>query len=93
VGGELLQADVEINADDLRYWLKSQRAAPNKQEVGKRPRVKKLLAEMFPSGRVPEPGLCSRKHLKRQLLNRDPTLDPLDEETLKLSIEEFNANK
>src|SRR6187200_2832230 len=27
-GDKHLQADLEINDDDLRYWLKSQRAAP-----------------------------------------------------------------
>jgi hypothetical protein len=88
-GDKLLRADVEINADDLRYCLKSQRALPNKQKaVGKRPRVKKLLAEMFPGG-VPDPGNYPRKRLKAELLERDPSLAPLDDETLKISIEEF----
>jgi hypothetical protein len=92
-GDKLLRADVEINADDLRYWLKSQRAAPNKQKaLGKRPRVIKQLAEMFPGG-VPDPGDCPRKDLRAELLKRDPSLKPLDEETLKRSIEEFNANR
>ena len=73
-GGELMRADIEINADDLRYWLKSQRAAPNKQKaVGKRPRVKKQLAEMFPEG-VPDPGDCPRKDLRAELLKHDPSL-------------------
>src|SRR5262245_33535543 len=93
-GDKLLRADIEINADDLRYWLKSQRAAPNKQKIlGKRPRVIKQLAEIFPVGRVPDPGNYSRKHLRREILKRDPSLKPLDEGTLKLSIEEFNANR
>jgi hypothetical protein len=88
-----LRADVKINADDLRYWLKSQRPGPRKQKaLGKRPRVIAQLATMF-SGVVPEPGDCPRKHLRRQLLERDPSLAPLDEETLKKSIEEFNASQ
>jgi hypothetical protein len=92
-GGEIMRGDIEINADDLRYWLKSQRAAPNKQKaLGKRPRVIKQLAEMFPRG-VPNPGDCPRKDLRAELLKRDPSLKPLDEETLKRSIEEFNANR
>ena len=92
-GGEIMRGDIEINADDLRYWLKSQRATPNKQKaLGKRPRVKKQLAEMFPGG-VPDPGDCPRKDLRAELLKRDPSLKPLDDETLKLSIEEFNANQ
>jgi hypothetical protein len=92
-GGEIMRGDIEINADDLRYWLKSQRAAPNKQKAfGKRPRVIKQLAEMFPGG-VPDPGDCPRKDLRAELLKRDPSLKPLDEETLKRSIEEFNANR
>jgi hypothetical protein len=85
--------EIEIEADDLRYWLKSQRAAPNKQKaLGKRPRVKKQLAEMF-SGGVPDPGGCPRKDLRAELLKRDPSLQPLNEETLKRSIEEFNASR
>lgn len=92
-GGEIVRGEIEIEADDLRYWLKSQRAAPNKQKaLGKRPRVIKLLAEMF-SGGVPDPGDCPRKGLRAELLKCDPSLEPLDEETLKRSIEEFNANR
>jgi hypothetical protein len=92
-GGEIMRGVIEISADDLRYWLKSQRAAPNKQKaLGKRPRVIKQLAEMFPGG-VPNPGDCPRKDLRAELLKRDQSLKPLDEETLKRSIEEFNANR
>ena len=91
--GEIVWGEIEINADDLRHWLKSQRAAPNKQRaLGKRPRVIKQLAEMYPGG-VPDPGDCPRKDLRAELLKRDPSLKPLDEETLKSSIEEFNANR
>jgi hypothetical protein len=89
--GEIVRGDIEINDDDLRYRLKSQRAAPNQQK-GKRPRVKKQLAQMFPGG-VPDPGNCPRKDLHAELVKRDPSLKPLDDETLKLSIEEFNANR
>ena len=32
-GGKIVRADVEINADDLRYWLKSQRAEQDKQRA------------------------------------------------------------
>jgi hypothetical protein len=82
-----------FNDADLRYWLTHWRASSNKQAGGKRTRIIKQLAEMFPNGPVPEPGLCPRKDLRAQLLERDPMLRPLDEETLKASINEFNAGR
>jgi hypothetical protein len=89
-GDKLLRAHVEINVDDLNYWLKSQRAAPNREKsVGKRSRVRKLLAVMFPDG-VPHAGDCPRKVLQAELLERDRSLGPLDLATLKLAIDEYN---
>ena len=89
--GKPMRAVVEINAADLRSCLKSN-GAPNKQNVGKGPRIIKLLAEMFPGG-VPGPGDYPRKVLRADLLKLDPSLKPLDEATLKKRIEEFNANR
>jgi hypothetical protein len=82
-----------FNCSDLRYWLTHWRALSIKQAGGKRPRIIKQLAEMFPNGPVPEPGLCPRKVLRAQLLERDPTLSPLDLETLKAGINEYNAGR
>jgi hypothetical protein len=91
--GEILRGTVWINVDDLNHWLKAQQAAPSKQKaVGKRPRIKKLLTEKFPNG-VPEPGDYPRKDLRAELLERDPSLRPLDEATLKQAIDEFNDNR
>jgi hypothetical protein len=88
-----LRADIEINADDLRYPLESQRPAPKKQKaLGKKPRVIKLLAEMFPGG-VPDPGAYPRKTLRAKLIKCDASLKPLDYQTLKNSIDEYNASR
>jgi hypothetical protein len=65
------------------------KAAPS--EKGKRPKIKRYLAEMFPNG-VPDPAHCPRKTLKADLLKRDKSLDPLDEATLKGAIEEYNSD-
>jgi hypothetical protein len=87
----IVRGDILVNADDLNYWHKSQQAALSKPAVGKRPRIIKLLTEMYPGG-VPDPGHCPRKELKAKLLERDPSLDPLDEGTLKKAIEEYNGS-
>jgi hypothetical protein len=58
---------------------------------GKRPRIQVYLAEYHPKG-VPSPAHCSRKILRSDLLNWDSGLAPLDEATLKLAIDEFNAS-
>jgi hypothetical protein len=47
---------------------------------------------MFPNQRVPEPADYPRKALKADLLQRDRTLSPLDEETLKSTIDEYNRS-
>ena len=86
---------VEVSAQDFLYWLEKQPKPQTKVEAqssekGKRPKIKRLLAEMYPNG-VPDPAHCPRKALKADLLKRDKSLDPLDEATLKIAIEEFNA--
>lgn len=58
---------------------------------GKRPRIKVYLAEYYPNG-VPSPAHTPRKVLRLDLLNWDSGLEPLDEGTLKLAIDEFNAS-
>jgi hypothetical protein len=90
---KIVRADIEINADDLRYWLQHHSAVASKSRGLKRPRVIMLLGQMFGDGRVPEPAYCSRKRLRADLLNLDPTLSPLDDQTLKDSIKEYNANR
>ena len=61
------------------------------QEAGKHPRIKAHLAEMLPNG-VPDPAHCPRKTLKADLLKRDPSLNPLDEATLKSAIDAHNSS-
>jgi hypothetical protein len=60
-------------------------------EAGKQPRIRALLAELFPGG-VPDPGHCPRKALKADLLRRDQSLNPLDEATLKSAIDAYNSS-
>jgi hypothetical protein len=57
--------------------------------VGKWPRVIAQLEKMFPDG-VPAPGLCPRNALRADLLLADPSLAPLDEDTLKKAIKTYN---
>jgi hypothetical protein len=70
---------------DLQRWL-----VKPKPRTGKRPRIIVYLGEMFPNTRVPEPADYQRKALKADLLKRDRSLSPLDEETLKAAIDEYN---
>jgi hypothetical protein len=72
---------------DLRRWL-----VRPKPRTGKRPRIIAYLGEMFPNTRVPEPADYQRKALKADLLQRDRSLSPLDEETLKAAIDEYNRS-
>jgi hypothetical protein len=59
--------------------------------LGKRPRIKALLAKLYPEG-VPDPAHCPRKGLQRKLLTLDPGLQPLDDDTLKKAVDEYNAD-
>jgi len=87
-------ASIEINADDLRYWIKHHATVSKESRAfGKRPRVITLLTEMFRDGPVPDPAHCPRKTLRASLVKLDPSLSPLDEQTLKISIEEYNATR
>lgn len=84
---------VLVSEDDLRHWLKKQQPTkqePKKQALGKRPRIKAHLAKLFPEG-VPDPAHCPRKQLLGELLKLDPGLKPLDDQTLKSAIDEYNA--
>jgi hypothetical protein len=58
---------------------------------GKQARIIKYLAQRFPNG-VPEPSLQPRNYLKDDVLRADPTLEPLDEATLKKAIDTHNAS-
>jgi hypothetical protein len=81
---------VYLSTKDLsRHWLELQnKPVP---EAGKQPRIRAHLAEMFPNG-VPDPAHCPRKTLKADLLRRDPSLNPLDEATLKSAIDAYNSS-
>ena len=61
-----------------------------KPALGKRPRIKALLAQFYPNG-VPDPGLCNRQELQGRILKADPTVGPMDFKTLKTAIDEYNA--
>lgn len=84
---------IEIFEADLRHWLAQTglKSEPKKVSGGKQPRIQALLAELFPNG-VPDPAHCPRKALKADLLKRDPSLNPLDEATLKSAIEAYNSD-
>jgi hypothetical protein len=82
---------VYLSCKDLhRYWLDLENR-PLPKPTGKQPRIKAHLAEMFPNG-VPDPAHCPRKALKADLLKRDPSLNPLDEATLKSAIDAYNSD-
>ena len=82
---------VYLSCKDLhRWWLELQNRPPPKP-TGRQPRIKARLAVMFPNG-VPDPGHCPRKALKADLLKRDPSLNPLDEATLKSAIDAYNSD-
>jgi hypothetical protein len=73
---------------DFQRWLTTKQT---KQTGGKVARVKVYLAEMYPEA-VPDPKLCPRKDLQRRLIEKDKSLAPLDEATLKTAIDEYNAS-
>ena len=77
--------DTKVNA------VKPKMGAAASRSVGKQPRILKYLSEHFPDG-VPEPGLCPRYMLRSDILEWDPTLDPLDDATLKKGICNYNAS-
>ena len=82
---------VYLNAEDLqRHRVDLQNKTPP-EPTGKQPRIRAHLAEMFPNG-VPDPAHCPRKTLKADLLKRDPSLNPLDEATLKSAIDAYNSS-
>ena len=83
---------IKINREDLHHWLDepAQQVRRNAY-LGKRPRIKSHLAKLYPDG-VPDPAFCPRKGLLRELLRIDPALAPLNDATLKTSIDEYNAD-
>src|SRR5262249_49516652 len=82
---------VYLNSKDLRRHRLDLQNKPPPEPTGKQPRIRALLAEMFPNG-VPDPAPCPPKALKPDLLKRDPSLSPLDEATLKSAIEAHNSS-
>ena len=89
--GDFDTEGVYLNAKDLERHRVDLQKKPPPELTGKQPRIKALLAEMFPNG-VPDPAHCPRKALKADLLRRDPSLSPLDEATLKSAIEAHNSS-
>jgi hypothetical protein len=83
-----LMGPVGVSENDLQAWLAKSRP----DAVGKRPRIVKHLATLYPDG-VPHAGLAPRKALKADLLRRDSGLAPLDEATLKVAIEAYNKDR
>ena len=82
---------VYLNWEDLQRHQVGLQRKPPPEPTGKQPRIRTLLAEMFPKG-VPDPAHCPRKTLKADLLRRDPSLNPLDEATLKSAIDAHNSS-
>jgi hypothetical protein len=85
---------IRVSDMDFRHWLRKQQPTTEpkpKKALGKRPRIKAHLAKLYPDG-VPDPAHCPRKELIRELLKIDPGLKPLDDDTLKTAIEEYNTD-
>jgi hypothetical protein len=78
----------DVLDDDLSAWLKAKQTPP---KGGKRARIIHQLELLYPKG-VPNPQLVPRKVLKADLIKRDADLAPLDEGTLKLAIDAYNAD-
>jgi hypothetical protein len=93
-GMEFLDCE-NVSAEDVDHWLTQQKtkskAVGKRPALGKRPRIKRYLAEWYPAG-VPDPAHCPRKALKGRLLEAEPGLKPLDEGTLKTAIDEYNRD-
>jgi hypothetical protein len=75
-----------ISSNDLRRWLQDKLT---RKTGGKRPRIIALLRTMFPRG-VPDRADHPREPLRATLVERDPSLHPLDFKTLKTAIEVYN---
>jgi hypothetical protein len=79
--------EVLVSTTDFYGWLNRQPTQPT--AGGKQSRIARLLADMFPDG-VPNRADCPREPLRATLLERDPSLKPLDLKTLKTAIEVYN---
>ncbi len=88
VDDDLPRQEVLVSNIDFYNWLESQ-SIPSAVAGGKQSRIARLLAELFPAG-VPNRGDCPREPLRAALLKRDPSLEPLDLETLKTAIDVYN---
>ena len=86
-GGMEFMDREKVSAEDVDHWI--EKAVGKRPALGKRPRIKRYLAEWHPKG-VPDPAHCPRKALKGRLLEAEPGLKPLDEGTLKTAIDEYN---
>jgi hypothetical protein len=85
---------IDVSEDDVVYWIilaKPKLSLPPSTRQGKVPRIKALLAKLYPNG-VPDPAFANRKELQGRLVKDDPTLTPLDHKTLKAAIDEYNAD-
>jgi len=85
---------IDVSEDDVVYWIFQARpklVLPPTVRQGKIPRIKAMLVKLYPDG-VPDPALCIRKELQGRLLKDDPTLRSLDAKTLKIAIDEYNAD-
>jgi hypothetical protein len=75
-----------ISSNDLRRCLQEKLT---RKTGGKQPRIIALLRTMFPHG-VPDRADRPREPLRATLVERDPSLHPLDFRTLKTAIELYN---
>ena len=89
---QLIEIDYEgrVSLKELEKRELQGREPKTKPALGKRPRIKALLAQFYPNG-VPDPGLCNRQRLQDRILKADPTVGPMDFKTLKAAIDEYNA--
>jgi hypothetical protein len=86
---------IDVSEDDVVYWIiaaKPKLSLPPSTRQGKVPRIKALLAKLYPNG-VPDPAFANRKELQGRLVKDDPGLTPLDHKTLKAAIYEYNADR
>jgi hypothetical protein len=87
---DLPRFEVLVSNIDFYDWLKRQPTQPT--AGGKQSRIARLLGEMYPTG-VPNRADCPREGLRATLLDRDPSLVPLDLKTLKVAIDAYNRQQ
>jgi hypothetical protein len=85
-----------VSRDDVRDVWSFKQTEPV-TSLGKRPLIKQYLRDNFPDG-VPPPSMAPRKRLKATIeqsafATKNSQLKSIDEATLKLAIDEYNAER